>query len=76
MSKHCELRSCPSFTGLSRTSRVGLRPTPRSFGGFMKPTAADIAIIIGKIEARDWLDPSEEPISWSCVPKPALGSGG
>ena len=33
----------------------------------MKPTAADIAIVIGKIEAGDWLDPSEEPISWSCV---------
>jgi hypothetical protein len=37
------------------------------FGGFMKPTAADIAIVIGKIEAGDWLDPYEEPISWSCV---------
>jgi hypothetical protein len=33
----------------------------------MKPTAADIAIVIGKIEAGDWLDPSEKPISWSCV---------
>ena len=33
----------------------------------MKPTAADIAIVIGKIEAGDWLDPSEEPISWSCI---------
>jgi hypothetical protein len=39
----------------------------------MKPTAADIVIAIGiviaisKIEAGDWLDPSEEPISWSCV---------
>jgi hypothetical protein len=34
-----------------------LEPT-RSFGGFMKPTAADIAIVIGKIEAGDWPDPS------------------
>jgi hypothetical protein len=33
----------------------------------VKPTAADIVIAIGKIEAGDWLDPSEEPISWSCV---------
>ena len=33
----------------------------------MKPTAADIAIVIGKIEAGDWLDPFEEPISWSCI---------
>ena len=43
----------------------------------MKPTAADIAIVIGKIEAGDWLDPSEEPISWSCVlydPKGALAA--
>ena len=47
----------------------------------MKPTAADIAIVIGKIEAGDWLDPSEEPISWSCVlydpeGERAGGSGG
>ena len=28
----------------------------------MKPTAADIAVVTGKIEARDWLDPSQEPI--------------
>jgi hypothetical protein len=29
--------------------------------------AATADIAIGKIEAGDWLDPSEEPISWPCA---------
>jgi hypothetical protein len=32
----------------------------------MKPTAADIRTIIGKIEIGDWVDPSVEPYCWEC----------
>jgi hypothetical protein len=35
---------------------------PQSFGVFMKPTVADIAVVTGKIEARDWLG-SGSPVS-------------
>jgi hypothetical protein len=31
-----------------------------------KPTAADILIAIGNIEAGDWFDPIDEPTCWSC----------